>query len=619
MKKSILVIVAASLLGCGTLFAVTSEYRSPLSLQRGVLHLALCPVEPEDLWSIVHIWGAGYCRSARKAFIACGDDYYCSSRGATTNTEELATLFFGKDCFRGEEAFAGGILTVPSGVPALSLSKLCPRFKYSEKGVYLGLHAQRDFCESQWHVGMRASLPIKVIDVEQVRSCGSEEVETQAQKLVVRRQEIPNAENPGGNGDDMVNANAYRMDFLSTLNFIDGKPLIKYGDGSFNTEVAGEPITRYKDRGIDPAPGELSAPMYVLTALDGKLSNAIIIGGNGSNPANNPALPGTNNLAQDVKADGTLQASGVTNSSGQRLKFELPINYAGGLALDREAQSKLFLIPNAEYVGGITLTPEANLVQNAIDYVLNQLDVPGVDSAINFFRNHDVDFCVSDRTSGVGDLYFEWYGGYRNECDDWYLDGLVGLTLPTGKRPCDMGKRIYYQSTGNNGHLELRLGLEGGYRPTCWFGIRTFLSFNRVMNRTEWRAPYFEKARVRNIPAGEPIATNVAWNYLWGSIDFNFFHPDCPDCGFVIGYEGYAKGKDKLCFCSSTAKDFLGNINRLDECLATSKTDVRTHKIRCEFFHRVGYCEYFIGGYGVIAGRYAMKEASFNAGVAIYF
>ena len=63
----------------------------------------------------------------------------------------------------------------------------------------------------------------------------------------------------------MNNVNGYRLDFLSALQFIDGSPMVVYGDGASDTKVAGIPITLFTDRGQEPIEAAI-APMYVLNA-----------------------------------------------------------------------------------------------------------------------------------------------------------------------------------------------------------------------------------------------------------------------------------------------------------------------------------------------------------------
>ena len=617
-KKILSIVTALSLCGCTGLTAVTGQLVSQLSLQRGVIHYPLEGCDPENPWQ-VDTWAAGYFRTACKAFI-CDE---CNWDGSTRTTTDLSKLFFCKSSFLGEEAFAGGILTVPSGYPALSFSMITPQFEYNEAGVFIGMHAQKDICDTNWAIGWRASLPISRVEVQQRSSCGcggggSEE---DFGNVVVRRQEFTNA-NDDGAGPKMNNVNGYRLDFLSSLQFIDGTPMVKYGDGTFDTSVANIPITLFTQRGQEPIEAAI-APMYVLGAANGDITNAITIGTpNGVLEINNlgrnvgPADPAN---AAEV-ALWTLNAAGTNSNpdiatNGDRMAFSQTVDYAAGLGLNRAQQRQWFLVPNS--TGGATdavLIEEANAVQNAIDYVLNQMILTDA-TAITFFEKHGVDFTSSDCVVGAGDLYTEWYGGYHKP--GWYLDLLIGSKFPTGKKTCN-AKLIYWQPTGNNGHFEFRGGLEGGVHRK-WFGLRGMATYTYVFDHTEMRAPAFEGATIKNIPAGNPVPARVHWGYFWGNVDVTLTHPKCSNCGLVLGYELYAKQSDRLCFCNSTAKDFLGYTHQLDDSILEAGTDTRLNKIRGEFFYRIGCCECFGGAYYSLAGRYAMKETEFHVGAAIYF
>jgi len=232
---------------------------------------------------VTYAWGIGYCRKACSAYM-CNK---CNSSGVTTNTEELAALFFGASSFLGEEAFANGILLEPSNFPALSFAKISPRFDYNEYGVYLGLHAEREICDSCWHIGWRASLPIKRISVEQRRSCGTEQIE-EAADVIVRRQEFTNAD-VYGEGSRTNNVNGYRLDFLSSLQFVDGTALVKYGNGAQIQQLEIFLLRCLLKRGGTDQEATI-APMSVLRAGDGKITSAIDI----TSPAE------VNNLGRNV-------------------------------------------------------------------------------------------------------------------------------------------------------------------------------------------------------------------------------------------------------------------------------------------------------------------------------
>lgn len=588
MNKMIRVMAFLAVISFGMLTAITSEFRTPLSLYRGTVHYPLDPVDKEkdSLWTIDG-WKSAYYRCADEAYMPKDE---CSEK-STTNTKPLSALFFGKADFRGEEAFPGGILLTPSGVPALSFAKLSPRFDYNEQGAVFGLHVKRRFEDSYWHFGARASVPFKVIEVEQSRSCGSERLEEDAANVIVRKQENPSF------GANLVDVNAYRLDFLSTLLF-NGNAMVQYGDGD-----AANP-TKLASKSIVEAAGPLGngkAPYYALRFDDG-------------------SVPSATRLAQDPDNVAQLNADGSGGLDGDRRLFDATgKNYADNLGKDRDAQGKLFMVPRSQ---GDSLDTNARVIQNAIEFTLNQLDLSGRDSAEQFFKDKGVLFCQSDRVSALGDIDTEFYVGY--EKDNWYLDYLIGLRLPTGKKlDCEDIGLLLKQSTGNNRHFEFKVGLEGGWHPTDydWFALRAYVSYAHAFKRGEFRAPAFKGATIKNVPVGEKLGidTDVSWGYFNGNVDFNFFHPQNKDLGCTIGYELFAKREDNVSYCQQTAKDCLGQVGTLDEKVLENNTKSLSHKIRGEFFYRIGYAEFFAGSSQVIAGRFVMKESEAHIGVSIYY
>ena len=137
----------------------------------------------------------------------------------------------------------------------------------------------------------------------------------------------------------------------------------------------------------------------------------------------------------------------------------------------------------------------------------------------------------------------------------------------------------------------------------------------------EHRATPFAGATVVNI--GPEFDVDVAWNYFTLQTDFNFFHPHNPDLGFVLGYELFVKGHDRVSTdcCQTTATDLLGRpdqpINL--ELFFKKHTNSLSNKLRGKIFYRAHYFEIFGGGSQMVSGRNIMKETEAHIGLAIYF
>ena len=232
----------------------------------------------------------------------------------------------------------------------------------------------------------------------------------------------------------------------------------------------------------------------------------------------------------------------------------------------------------------------------------------------------------------VGDIKLDFYFG-RDFCEDYWTNVIVGVVFPTGKRICDPGL-LLAQPTGNNGHFELKGGIEGGWRGhsrNCeWLGIDFDVLYNYVFSRCERRGAPFTGATVKNI--GPAIDADVKWSYLTAHLNLTAFHPENLNLGCTLSYEGYVKFCDKITLCQKTAQEFplragcalTGTIlnedfKELDACILAADTKRIAHKVRCEIFHRWDYCELFAGGSYVFAGQNIMKETEAHIGLGIYW
>ncbi len=637
-KTGVRIAAVLSIVSCALLNA-TTEFRSPLSLYRGVMHWPLPHVKeswwydvmyPEDevesTWN-VHTWSGTYYRCADKAFCdpckkcektcVCGEckdkcptdfklSYPCRNK-STSKTTSLATLWFGRDCFRGEETFAGGRIDdtelLTNKNPFLAFARIFPRFDYNERGAVWGMHVDKRFGkEEKGRFGFRVSLPFKVIEIEQ-NSCKLEET---LDDVIVEKTIQVDAQNQPNQVDY-----AYRLDFLSALNLPVPNPpsvvpVVRYGDGTLRTQVAGidadgaTPGTAAQDQ--DP-PDQQKPPVYLMRRECGAIP-----------------CPPFRKKFDEVNGDG-LPAGGASGLANDTIfHFKTDTDYASELGQDRCAQSELFLIPRRLSVEDEILNL-ANTIRDRIKAVVNDL-MMGRETAVEFFRSACcIDLCKHERIHGLGNLDTEFYVGYGPE--HWFVNFLTGVRFPTDKRLKDP-HRVFFQTTGNNGHYEIKLGMEGGWMPFEWFAFKLDWTYNHAFRRHEFRAAPFKGATIRNI--GPCIDTKVSWDYFVGHVDLNFFHPRNPDLGGVFGYELFAKREDNVRFddckkgCGSpTAVDCLGREKELDVKILEDRTNAMTHKLRGELFHRWNFCELFAGASHIVGGKHAMQESEAHVGVAIYF
>lgn len=619
MKKTLKSIVLLGAL-CGGSLHATFQFRSPLSLEdRGYMHWLLAPSDqawwygqmPSEKtrtdWNI-HFWGAGYVRNACEAFATCGP---CNENKVTRDTTTLGQLFFGKAVFRGEEIFAGGTFAGPlspaqelvnSVNPFLAFARIRPVFDYNETGAHIGVDFAKNLgADDRFHVGGRVYIPYKIIEIEQDTSI---ELEETLDNVFITR--IVNYDE--GADPDQIEY-AMRYDFLSTLVFnsvatpsqtVTPVPVVRYT----NTPTNGQVVTISGYRASAENSSSPSLAGYMTKSDDGTV----------------PEVPFRRVPSQVTVALGA-DGQGV---DGQTYFMSNSIDYASSLGNDRDAQGRLFFVPRAieldpTSVGQLT-TQSQQLLDNIRAIIDGDLLIS--EPASTFFENNGINLLAHECIHGVGDLFAEVYGGIGHY-DDWFVDGIFGVQFPTGQKASD-AKRIYYQPTGNNGHLVMCLGLDGGWKPRPWFAFEIRPYFYHACKRSENRAAPFAGQKVINI--GPEINVDVSWNYFVFRTDFSFFHPHNPDLGFQLGYELFAKGNDRVSLgscipCNNPATtDLLGRPNQpIDVEIFEHNTNTLTNKLRGQIFYRCNYFEIFGGGTQIVSGRHAMKESEGHLGLVIYF
>ena len=625
MKKTLKSIVLLGAL-CGGSLHASFEFRTPLSLEdRGYMHWLLAPADkawwydmmPSEkkntLWNI-HVWGAGYTRQANRAFSKHEEcQSTCPSARAseclrdkvTRNTVSLSQLFFGQQVFRGEEAFTGATfagtstaaqqtqLLVNSINPFLAFSQIAPNLTYSEQGANMGIDFARYVGrDDRWHVGGRINIPFKIIEIEQ-----DSFFEEGLDDVVVTR--IIDLQTDGS--PDQIEY-ALRFDFLSSLVFnstalpsaiVTPNPIVRYvnpGTPSATIQLAGTALT-----GVNPVDSNLVPSAYATI-----------------NDCGNIPLPPFRKSPDQVT--GVLGADGE-GADGATLLFKTGVDYAGNLANDRAAQARVFVTPRSDAATG-NLTTASQIILTNIQAIITG-DLLISEPATSFFLNNNINLAGSERVVGIGDLATEFYFG-RGDYDNWFVDGIFGLTFPTAKKQ-PTSNRVYYKPTGNNGHVEVKLEIDGGWKPRSWFAFEIRPAFSHAFRRTEKRAAPFEGATVVNL--GPEIEADVSWSYFVLRTDFSFFHPHNPDLGFVLGYELFVKGHDHVSIeCQKTATNLLGQPDQpLSACNLERNTNSLSNKLRGEIFYRCHYFEVFGGGTQIVSGRNVMKETQGHLGLAIYF
>ena len=660
MNKYLRISVLASCASVALVFAETTEFRTPQRLTRGEMHWPLKPVEEawwydkadtEDReinhWSI-DAWAGYYGVSAGEAFVK-------PNGGITTDTASLSALWFGRDSFRGVDVLAGnpGPVVLTQINPFLGFSRISPSFTYSEKGAVFGLRTMRTWgCDDMWHSGVRVSLPVKKIDIEQDSNVALEET----LQDVVRQ--VPTNFDPEAAPNQIDFA--YRLDFLTSIAMPSGNtfvPFVKYGNGDGtvvnDTKVAGQDMVGTPDDGTGFCIGTNCFPgAYVVRANGNVIPNADCCCPSSALVGIMPQPPFYKFATQVTDF---VRADGSGGNDGSTLFFKLiGQDYLdGGLATDTNAQGSLFVVPRAILTGlpspTFELTANSQIIQNQLQAVLDIIEP--LETASFFFAQNGIDLFAHEHIVGVGDLTLEWYVGYGDRYD-WYIDGILGAIFPTGTEPCS-AKQIFSKPTGNNHHYEIKVGTEGGYNWCDLLAVRAEVFYGHAFKNTESRAVVFAPAGttpnpnccninstctdgsdrcatfLRNI--GTPICVDVSWDWVYTRLDFTIFHPYNSDLGVTFGYEFYWKSHDDIdldicnndCGSNTTTpvqvNDLLGRPGNVDFCAMERGSQVFSNKLYGEVFHRWSFFELFAGASQIVAGENVMKETEAHLGLRLYF
>lgn len=636
MNKRLLAIASLVGLSAGSLFAVTSNFITPLSFEQKPRTYVHYPFDAEQEtcsdWSFDG-FGVYYQRNACDAFgcnLDCVPNNGCNDCDTvTTHTVPLAQLWFGKPSFKITDAFEGNVASAPTGNPFVNFTTFSPELNYNERGAFIGMTANRYNlgCCKDWFLSARIGLPIGAVQVNQrdVCACGGSIDPDFTNAIVEIQQQVPGNAVVSGPIDTKT-VKAYRLDLLSNLKLPDGTPMVQYGSvtpASFsgNTRIAGQDITNNLAQVTTQQTPPLRGPMYAYKQSSGRVPYPEP---NLSNLDVSVAPPVGQDLMIDDAANAVLAADGVSGLldgqwgvfGGQSTPPYAAANgqqaYATNLGINPAAQRQLFIVPvwNASSAAWEEI---GLVVQNTIDRVLQDLLMSGV-GANTFLAERGINIGKSYCHTGAGDLFIDIWGGKQKDC--WFADGLIGFRCPTAaKLKCPQD--IYAQPLGSNGHFGLKLGAEGGYMVRDWIGLKLELFYTHFFNADENRAAVFTDATVRNI--GPCVQAKVNWNTFLMYADATFFSKRCPNVGWDVGYELYVKSKDNLSYCVNEIADFAGVVKQLDSCNATKGSDTQSHKLRAEVFNVWGCFQLFFGGSYIVAGKNVMKETEWHLGVKAYF
>lgn len=574
-----------------SMYSVTNAFRTLFQAGRGPFHFPL-PRDTEKNWSI-DIWSVGWGRCASQAFFSgpCDQDcgpFPCNTDDKVTtfaSEEGMTALWFGKSSFRGEEIFAGGQQIVPNN-PWMSFATMSPRFLYSETAVLNGVIYTQRFDDSKWVLELRAIVPYRSVAVERKICAGYKE---SFEDVMLEEMQVTSV-NGAGNPTAADVSYAYRLDFLTSLQNNTqsvNNPMVVFGTPTTDTNIATIDVT---------LPANPSA--YVVKQCGGTLP-----------------------ISPYAKQEGTATPLAVDGSGTGYKTYSFssaPADYADNLGQSRAEQSTLWVVPVATGpVGSSPLAPGADVIPSAVNSVLLALEAQNRGSAEAFFASQGIDFCTTNAT-GVGDTDLECNAIY-NISDDAFIRIETGATVVTDKLRTEwLGSMLYQSVSTAKRHFALTVGFEGAWRPCSWFAFRVNDRFTHWLNQVENRCAPFVGATVINIGAPTfDVIVGFDWNIL--HVDGTFFNPLNENMGVTLGYEFFAKTRERIKTNQTTAVDLLGATQPLDVSLLTKHTNTMTHRFRAEIFSRWDYVEIYGGFDEIFAGRHALKETTCHLGLKMEF
>lgn len=582
-----------SLLALCMLSVTAREFRTPTVFEFGY------PYEhyPFDLpydkcWS-VNLWGAGFYRTAGRAF----------KDSNTTSKEDLSAIFFGKESFLGINVFPAG--TTSPANPLLSIAVISPRVSYQESSAYFGVDVFHVFgCDCEWEVGLRANIPYKSIKMELDSCCDLTDIDNIS---ALARQQDEVVEDSAGDLGIIQQSFAYRLDLLSALNMtvnpnsalLTSGPFVNYHNSNNNNRVTMANDTNDVTNGQDPI------VINLVKRPDGTAPNAPFARRNSGTgaPTAVTSLP-------------ELPADGSGGSSEERFIFNAGTDYTP-LSTNIANQAQLWVVPTVNgtvAASSFAIVPGSENIRTNFDRLASLVIDSTSGSVIGFFQQLGVTF-DTQRVMGVGDLNTEFYVR-RNWCN-MFAEGIFGFFFPTGSRDKEPN-RLLLVPTGNNRHLEIKLGGIFGWNPTDWFAMTIDMFYSQALKHKEYVAASFKGATVKNI--GPTVPADISWGRFVANIDFTFSVPCIdPDLGFDLGYQAYVKLKDNVDFSLTMTNDFLGNLQPLDPSVIEERTSQVAHKAKVEFYYRPCDWQLYAGFQHVFAGKNVPNDTDWYLGFGYYF
>ena len=600
-----------------------TEWRTPWISERGPIRYTFEKLHSGKRECNINLWTSSSMKEAHKAFMEHG-----------FTTEPMTALIFNQADFQLSEIFGDAQMSRQSEFynPFMNITTFKPRASYMEYGLNIGGSIDYAVYGYKGRIGLRATVPFRYIQIQRDDTSDglADPIEDVHQSAYVTIADTVNGQ--AGGQTTQVQAEAWRLDFINSLNMADGTPLLSYNtnpDGTpKNLTVAGSDIS------VDPTANQTDKSPAIAFVQSGandtipyyawQWDTANI---NGLSATQNVATAGTDassNFA-GIPADGTITSDHL-NVAAQETDYanlladqtDTPLNSVwliGRYATDTTTPSKR--------------TQESNAIFNSIDFYSRAHST----SIFDFMANNDFVFETGNR-SGIGDCDAELF--YEHTfCKSFMGELSCGLKIPTGGSKDQGLHNPYRPQLGNGGHLEVKAGAMLAWQPCNWMNTKLDAYYSAVLEATEHRTAVFTGSTIKNI--GPRADADVDWSYVVARLDFNFFHPKTDTIRSTVGYEFYYKTEDHVNFKEhqlaqgwqgrqittdpiTGITNFTANPLNLDNALARANTESISHKIRFETsFQVMKYFELYFGGSTTFAGQHVLCDHDAHGGFNVRF
>lgn len=388
------------------------------------------------------------------------------------------------------------------------------------------------------------------------------------------------------------------------------------GGGAGSVALKKEPVAIYSTEGLIPrAPGQLiflpSSSMY---------EELIAFPQNGSISGSKPHFF-CSNTNYSLLADEAPNIDVATRRANQAKKanvwlIPVAIQNAKGYVSDTAADNPLTInaIPATGHYGSLG--------------ILKNLASQVTENTYEWLHDRGIDFETFTK-EGLGDADAELFFEHTFAEQDTSVELAIGGKLPTGKKR-EYDRNPYYLPLGNGGHGEVRGSGTLSWRPSSWFNLKGFASYNLVLEGIEECRAAFSGATIKNF--GPKAEASVEWQYFLGRVDATFVHPHSIRIVGLLGYEFYYKREEEFRFKDEkmqswlgklydiTSDSFLSSTHTLDNTLANQDTQAVGHRLHWELAYRHNsWLEMFLGGAWSFAGKNLARELDAHFGFNILF